>query len=78
MSNTTLSMRQKINELIRQFNIKFEERADKFAACFGKKYANDLSNCLKQYIGTDSKISSEFQTHPKTEERIEYLNNFYN
>ena len=68
----------KINELRKQFNIKFEERADKFAACFGKKYANDLSNCLKQYIGIDSQISSEFQTHPKTEERIEYLNNFHN
>ena len=78
MSNTTLSMRQKINELVRQFNIKFEERADKFAACFGKKYANDLINCLKQYIGTDSQISSDFQTHPKTEERIKYLNNFHN
>ena len=68
----------KVNELRRQFNIKYEERADKFAACFGKKYANDLSNYLKQYIGTDSQISSEFQTHPKTEERIKYLNNFYN
>ena len=68
----------KVNELRRQFNIKYEERADKFAACFGKKYANDLSNCLKQYIGTDSQISSEFQTHPKIEERIKYLNNFHN
>ena len=69
---------QKINQLRIQFNIKYEERADKFAACFGKKYANDLSNYLKQYIGTDSQISSEFQTHPKTEERIKYLNNFHN